>query len=100
MRSNQFGNAIHGGADRDAVVAQDDQARPAVADVVRYVERSSGKHRGLEHLAAEDLANPVVQLHARFFRVDVLLLPPDDLRQIGLGKEAQRRAPDDRREIR
>ena len=74
----QFRDFVDDLADGHAVIGEHDELRPAVAHLVRHVERAARKRHGLERLARENLLNTVVELRTRLGRVDVLLLAPDD----------------------
>ena len=89
---DQLGDGLHRRADGDGVIGRHDELRPSVPDLVRHVEGSPGEGRHLEHAAAEDLADAVVQMRPGLARVHVPLRAPDDLAQVGLGEKAHRGA--------
>ena len=64
----------------------------AVTDLVRYVERSTGKEHQRKRPTIENLPDTVVQFCPSFARIDMLIFAPDNLTQIGLGEKAHRRA--------
>ena len=67
----QLRHVLDGSADGHAVIGQDDELRPAVADLVGNVERPAGERYRLERLASEYLADAVVDVGARFPGIDV-----------------------------
>ena len=97
---DELGHALDGAVGGHAVVSQHSQLRTAVADFVGNVERPAGEIRRFEGLAAEYLADAVVELGAGFAGIDVALLAADDLMQIGLRQKAHRRAGAGRRDRR
>ena len=89
---DQFGHGLYRTADGHAVIGQNDKLRAAVRDLVGNVERPPGERRRLECLAAEYLADAVVELGAGFPGIDVVFLAADDLAQVRLRQKAHRRA--------
>ena len=94
---DEFGNVFDGTPDSHRVVGQNDELRPAAADIVGDVERPLREWHRVEGLAVEDLPDAVVQLGPRFPRIHVPFLAPDDLAEGSLRRESASGRPADRR---
>jgi hypothetical protein len=74
-------------ADGFSVVADKDQTRPRVADVVPCVFWSGGKRNQLEGRSGKDRPKTVAQFVARLLTIDLIFLPPHHECQVRFSEE-------------